>query len=428
MAAYEALLRVEKTNAYSNIELNKVTQGKVHNPGFVRELTYGVIKNRVLLDFYIDKLAANGISSVKRELKVILRIGIYQILYMDSVPEHSAVDETVKLASEVTKGKTGFVNGVLRSFLRRYKAEKDPLDEPSDLDIKYSCEEGLVKLLVSQYGEEKAEEILSTSLETPPLFIRVNTLKTSVSKLSWELGVKGFKVNDTNDTVNLPEGTLEVSGKGILETDEFRNGEFFVQDASSTKAIEEFSPEPGETFIDVCAAPGGKTFAAALKMNDTGRILSIDLHENKLRALKKQADRLGISIIETRQHDAKETDESLWDTADKVLCDVPCSGLGVLRRKPEIKDRPLKNDGRDIAEIQLKILEASSLYVKPSGTLMYSTCTVNKIENEEVVRRFISENSGFEILKEEQLLPASGGADGFYYCILKRVETRRGDN
>ena len=428
MAAYEALLRVEKTNAYSNIELNKVTSGKVHNPGFVRELTYGVIKNRKLLDFYIDKLAANGISSVKRELKVILRMGIYQILYMDSVPEHSAVDETVKLASEVTKGKTGFVNGVLRNFLRRYKAEKDPLDDPSDLDIKYSCEEGLVKLLVSQYGEEKAEEILSTSLETPPLFIRVNTLKTSVSRLSWDLGVKGFKVNDTNDTVNLPEGTLEVSGKGILETDEFRNGEFFVQDASSTKAIEEFSPEPGETFIDVCAAPGGKTFAAALKMNDTGRILSMDLHENKLKALRKQADRLGISIIETRQHDAKEMDESLAGKGDKVLCDVPCSGLGVLRRKPEIKDRPLKNGGKDIAEIQLKILQASSEYVKPSGMLMYSTCTVNRTENEEVVRRFICENGGFEILKEEQLLPVSGGADGFYYCIMKMTETRRGDN
>lgn len=429
LAAYEALVRIDKNRAYSNIELNSVLRksteagsGKdqVRNPGFVRELTYGVTENRTLLDYYIGSLVNNGIDSVKRELKVLLRMGIYQILYMDSVPDHSAVDETVKIAKTLFRGKEGFVNGVLRSFLRgKAQDPHDIADTEERLHILYSCDKGIVHLLISQYGEETAENILRISLKTPPLYIRVNTLKTNASVLSERLRDLGFWVNDNYDHANHDlKDILMVSGRGIIESESFIDGEFFVQDASSAGAVAALGPCPEETVIDVCAAPGGKTFSAAIMMDNRGCIHAMDLHDNKLRALMKQAGRLGIDIIDTEQHDAKEVCDKYIGIADKVICDVPCSGLGVLRRKPEIKDRPLKNDGHDIAEIQYRILSASSEYVKAGGKLMYSTCTVNKTENQEVTERFAAEHSGFSMCESSLTLPESGGPDGFYYCIF----------
>ncbi len=426
LAAYEALVKIDKNRAYSNIELNSVLRRKtdsgdaVKNPGFVRELTYGVTENRILLDHYIGSLVNNGIDSVKRELKVLLRMGIYQILYMDSVPDHSAVDETVKIAKTLFRGKEGFVNGVLRSFLRGKADNPHNIEDPEErLHVLYSCDKGIVHMLISQYGEESAEDILKVSLETPPLYIRVNTLKTDVSGLSEKLRKLGFAVNDNIEYANhIPEGVLQVSGRELIESEPFVSGEFFVQDASSADAVAAFEPEPGDIVIDVCAAPGGKTFTAAIMMQDRGEIRAMDLHDNKLKALRKQAYRLGITIIDTEQHDAKEICEKYKGTADKVICDVPCSGLGVLRRKPEIKDRPLKNEGRDIAEIQYRILSASSAYVRNGGKLMYSTCTVNKTENRKVAERFISDHPDFSMSRSLQTLPESGGPDGFYYCIF----------
>ncbi len=452
MAAYKALVRIEKSKAYSNIELNaileKPAKGKsknsfdpaksrsekpakekadvIVNPGFVRELVYGVVRNRRYLDYYIDDLAANGIESIHKEVTVLIRTGIYQLVFMDSVPDHSAVDETVKIAKLLFPGRGGFVNGILRNFIRlrdkdygkpgcegRNIPVPDIEDPVKRLSVMYSCDEGLVKLLVDQYGTDKAEEFLKVSLETPPLFIRVNTLKTDAAELADSLQKHGFKADIYSNE------SLVVSGRGIIESKEFRDGKFFVQDASSTMAIKALAPEAEEVLIDVCAAPGGKTFSAACMMEGRGRILAMDLHGNKLRALTREAKRLGISIIETRENDAKSKASDIGQ-ADKVICDVPCSGLGVLRRKPEIKDRPLKKDGRELAEIQYMILCSSSEYVKPGGELMYSTCTVNKIENEEVTDRFLSEHGDFSRRCSHVTMPCSGGSDGFYYCILKR--------
>ncbi|MBR2548167.1 MAG: hypothetical protein IKF07_08255 [Eubacterium sp.] len=469
ITAYKALLRIDKAKAYSNIELNSILSEKdpadiVVNPAFVRELVYGVIKNRRYLDYFIDDLARDGIEGVRREIAILLRMGLYQIIFMDSVPEHSAVDETVKITKLLFPGRDGFVNGLLRSFIRKqntyYSKPSDdsrksesvsenkrddvsgsepvsdnkrdiPVPNITDpirrISVMYSCDEGLVRLLAGQYGTEKAEEILRVSLETPPLYVRVNTIKTSSADLISSLTDKGFKADDQSP--DFPD-TLVVSGKGILETKEFKDGLFFVQDASSSQAMKEFGPEPGETLIDVCAAPGGKSFAAAILMDNSGVIHAMDLHGNKLRALTKQAKRLGITIIDTEEHDAKTINKKYAASssgnneygADKVLCDVPCSGLGVLRRKPEIKDRPLLNDGRDLAEIQYRILCSSADYVKPGGELMYSTCTLNRIENEKVTDRFIAGHDGFRVRCSKLTMPCSGGPDGFYYCIMQRVK------
>ena len=488
MAAYKALVRIEKSKAYSNIELNmmleirdkaessvKLNRGRdsagddIVNPGFVRELVYGVVRNRRYLDYFIDSLARDGIESVRKEVVVLLETGIYQIVFMDSVPDHSAVDETVKIAKLLFPGRDGFINGLLRNFVRSYyvnafendsecseagdegsgeadgqkgKAEEgkevarrvpvpDIADDIERMSVMYSCDEGLVRLIAGQYGVGGAEEILSVLLETPPLFVRVNTIKTSSDDLTSSLVSQGFKAEpyeadpsgcacsgaDNKETVS---DILIVSGRGILESKEFRDGLFFVQDASSAMAIKELGLKAGETLIDVCAAPGGKSFAAAVEMQDQGVIHAMDLHGNKLKALIKEAKRLGITIIDTEEHDAKTVLPKYAGTADKVLCDVPCSGVGVLRRKPEIKDRPLVNDGKDLAGIQYKILEASSDYVKQGGELMYSTCTINKIENEEVTDRFLSEHEDFTVRCSRHIMPCSGGPDGFYYCIMRR--------
>lgn len=461
IAAYKALVRIEKSKAYSNIELNAILNDKdnekIVNPAFVRELTYGVVRNRKYLDYFIGSLAKNGIESIRKEVAVLLQTGMYQIVFMDSVPVHSAVDETVKIAKVLFPGRDGFVNGLLRNFVRSYyvfgngngsenseaadersgkenkerqenKEEKEvagtahrPVPDIEDdierMSVMYSCDEGLVRLLADQYGKDKAEEILSVSLETPPLFVRVNTLKTDAKALAGVLTDKGFSAAPYEDN-----DSLIVSGHGILESKEFRDGLFFVQDASSTMAVSALAPKAGETLIDVCAAPGGKTFSAAIQMQDRGVIHAMDLHGNKLRALEKQAKRLGINIIDTEEHDAKNVHPEYAGTADKVICDVPCSGLGVLRRKPEIKDRPLINDGRDLSEIQYRILSASAEYVKAGGELMYSTCTVSRIENEDVTERFLGEHADFKELCSRVTMPCSGGPDGFYYCIMRRGE------
>ena len=519
MAAYKTLVKIEKSKAYSNIELNTMMSDEIVNQGFVRELVYGVIRNRRYLDYYIDELARDGIESIRPEVVVLLRTGLYQIIFMDSVPAHAAVDETVKIAKLLFPGRGGFVNGLLRSFIRLhveldFKAGSDagkadpenaearieiadrgleepvfagtidrslgepvlaetmehgrdleepvfvetddsrrvPIPDIADdmrrLSVMYSCDEGLVRLIAGQYGKDDAEKFLKVSLETPPLFVRVNTIKTSAASLAESLRSQGFAAElyegsvyegSASDTLNentrdvspdnvdrshTDSDTLIVSGRGILETKEFRDGLFFVQDASSGEAVKELSPAAGEVLIDVCAAPGGKTFAAAIGMQNSGVIHAMDLHGNKLRALTKEAKRLGITIIDTEEHDAKAVLEKYEGAADKVICDVPCSGLGVLRRKPEIKDRPLKNDGRDLAEIQYMILCSSSEYVKPGGELMYSTCTINKIENEGVTDRFLSEHEDFKVRCSRHIMPCSGGPDGFYYCIMQRENAK----
>ena len=491
MAAYKTLVKIDKSKAYSNIELNTMMSDEIVNQGFVRELVYGVIRNRRYLDYYIDELARDGIESIRPEVVVLLRTGLYQIIFMDSVPAHAAVDETVKIAKLLFPGRGGFVNGLLRSFIRLHveldlKAGSDagkadpenaearieiadrgleepvfveiddsrrmPIPDIADdmrrLSVMYSCDEGLVRLVAGQYGKDETEKFLKVSLETPPLFVRVNTIKTSTASLAESLRSQGFAAElyegsvyegSASDTLNentrdvspdnadrshTDSDTLIVSGRGILETKEFRDGLFFVQDASSGEAVKEFGPAAGEVLIDVCAAPGGKTFAAAIGMQNSGVIHAMDLHGNKLRALTKEAKRLGITKIDTEEHDAKTVLEKYAGTADKVICDVPCSGLGVLRRKPEIKDRPLKNDGRDLAEIQYMILCSSSEYVKPGGELMYSTCTINKIENEGVTDRFLSEHEDFKVRCSRHIMPCSGGPDGFYYCIMQRENAK----
>lgn len=418
--AYNTLLEMETNQAYSNIELNKqIGELQPDSPAFVRELVYGVIENRVYLDHILQQLIPKGLKGLKKQTLTLLRMGLYQLIFMDSVPDYAAVNEIVKMARRLVPGRDGFVNGVLRG----YNKKKDQLEMPDYdtnpigyLSLKYSFAEWIVKLWSEQYGLEKAEQLLVASNSKPPVSIRVNRLKISRKDLAERLSGKGFEVEHGR----LSERSLFVKGSGLLSTEEFESGLFSVQDESSILAAEILAPKSGETIIDVCAAPGGKTLAISEIMANTGRVLAFDIYEHKLELLKKETQRLGISIIETGEHDGTLLCEKLVQSADRVLVDGPCSGLGVIRRKPEIKYKELEDDGRELADKQLAILETASQYVKKEGFLLYSTCTVNKIENAEVVSRFLRKHKEYELVRSRQLLPGVDETDGFFICKMRR--------
>lgn len=418
--AYQTLFEIEKNQAYSNIELNhQIGQIKPENPAFVRELVYGVLENQIYLDYILKQLIPKGLKGVKKPIKVLLRMGLYQLIFMDSVPEYAAVNETVKLARKVAPGRDGFLNGVLRGYGK--KKSQITMPDPAKnlegyLSVKYSFDPSIVKLWLSQYSAEETETLLANSNMRPPMSIRVNLTKTTPEVLQADLEEQGFVL----EKATLCERVFFVKGSGLLDTKAFEDGHFSVQDTASVLAVDILAPKPGDTVMDICAAPGGKTLAMGEKMENQGRILAFDIYTHKLDLMQIQAQRLGLSIIETGEQDGTVFNEDYIELADKVLVDGPCSGLGVLRRKPEIKHRPVLEDVAELAEKQLLILENACRYVKPDGELLYSTCTINKRENGDVVRAFLKKYPEYEMIEERQLLPGLDESDGFYICKMKR--------
>ncbi|MGN0658604.1 MAG: 16S rRNA (cytosine(967)-C(5))-methyltransferase RsmB [Emergencia sp.] len=418
--AYSVLLAIEKEQAYSNLELNRqIGLQKPEDPAFVRELVYGVLENRIYLDYILEALIPKGLKGIRDRVLTLLRMGLYQMICMDSVPEYAAVSETVRLAKKEARGREGFVNGVLRGYGRKKEQIRlpDAGREPVRyLSVKYSFAEWIVRLWIGQYGMQRTEALLAASNSRPPLSIRVNLTKTTRKELEDELENLGFQVTEGK----LSSRILFVSGSGLLDTDSYRQGKFSVQDQASALAAEMLDPKPGETVLDICAAPGGKSLAMAEIMENKGLIRAFDIYSHKLELMKSEAQRLGLSIIEVSSNDGTVFREDLEASADRVLVDGPCSGLGVIRRKPEIKYRAAEDDGRELAEKQLAILRCSSRYVRPGGRLLYSTCTINRTENEDVVRRFLEENDDFEMSDSRQLLPDEGETDGFFICVMQR--------
>lgn len=417
--AYSTLMDVETKKSFSNLALNHhMILSKPDSPGFVRELVYGVLENKMLLDYYIDQLVKTGAASLKASDRTILRMGIYQLGYMDSVPEYAAVNESVVMAKRFCHGRSGFINGVLRGYLKKRDELQLPdraEDEIRYLSIKYSYEPWIVELWVDEYGVEFTEELLAAGNETPPNTIRLNWLKAKKEDLVEGLEARGFEVQQGEHSPN----ALYVKGSGLLETEFYKHGLFSVQDESSMMVAEKLNPKHGETIMDVCAAPGGKTMAIAERMNNTGRIISSDVYRRKLDLIDREANRLGIRNVETRPWDATRVDSSMVGKADRVLVDAPCSGLGVVRRKPEIKYKEKSAEMDLLPRKQLAILSASAQYVKVGGTLVYSTCTVNPYENQRVVEDFVRKNSRFVIKEMVQLLPNKDGTDGFFICVME---------
>ncbi len=419
-AAYDVLFAVETEGAYSNIALNDtVRREKPPEEAFVRALVYGVLENQIYLDYKLASFVRSGLRKVSPQALILLRMGAYQIEFMDGVPDYAAVGESVRLAKKVCRGRDGFVNGVLRSYqrsaasVRLPEEEKDPVKY---LSVRYSCTEDIAALWMKMFGREGAENLLKAAAGAPPLTVRVNSLRTDAGQLAERLREEGFSA------VPRLDGTaLEVEGTGILSCRAAEEGLFSVQDISSMIMIRALDPKPGETVLDVCAAPGGKSLAAAERMENRGRVISCDIYDHKLALIRKTAERLGISIIETHRNDATKLREEYVGIADRVIADVPCSGLGVIRRKPELKLRITQKEIDNLSEIQYRILENASLCLKKDGTLVYSTCTVSEAENGGVIRRFLEKNRNFFLKEEKQLLPYIDNSDGFYFCTMQRI-------
>ena len=409
--AYLSLVDVESKKAFSNLAINhQVIINKPNSQGFVRELVYGVLESKLTLDYYIDQLLNDGIESLKIPELTIIRMGIYQLGCMNSVPEYAAVNESVMLAKKYCRSKSGLINGVLREYLNKKMQLRLPDradDEVKYLSIKYSYAPWIVELWLEYYNVDFVEELMRAGNETPPMTIRLNWLKIMKKDLIAKLEEQGFEVSEGK----LCQNALNVKGNRLLETEMYKLGMFTPQDESSMLVAEKVAPKHGETVMDVCAAPGGKTTAIAERMNNTGKIIASDIYRRKLDLIDKEARRLGITNIETRS----------WD-ATRVV-DAPCSGLGVVRRKPEIKYKAFTEEMDLLPKKQLAILSASSNYVKPGGTLVYSTCTINPAENEKVTDAFLKRNPSFEKVERTLLLPNINGTDGFFICVMKRDDS-----
>ena len=434
--AFRVLLKIEEDGAYSNLALSHaIRENKLGgvDSAFVSALVYGVLERTITLDEIIRQHSKIPLRKIETETKIILRMGIFQLLYMDKVPAFSAVNESVKLAKRYKLNRSaGFINGVLRGITR----DGQPLRLPDERDalryfsIKYAVPQSLVGLWLSAYGRENTERLLLSLSGRPKLYIRVNTLKTDRAALTAALAQEGVSCEE----VPLLPDALSLSGTGDVEQlKAFRAGLFHVQDLSSQLCVHFLSPQPHEVMHDVCAAPGGKSFTAAQLMRDRGRVYACDLFDHKLKLIRDGACRLGIRSIVTQKRDAASG--MPLPLADRILCDVPCSGLGVLSRKPEIR---AKSDliPQDLPELQYRILCRSAERLAFGGTLVYSTCTLNPAENGENVRRFLAEHADFrgvplplpegvtrafdEPAHELTLMPHTAGTDGFFIALLRR--------
>lgn len=435
--AFEILYKIEKEDAYSTILLQKsIRENKMEklDAAFVSALVYGVLERQLTLDHILKQYSKIPLRKIEMKTRIILRMGIYQLCFMDKVPDSAAVNESVKLAKKQKLMKSaGFINAVLRNFVREDKkyALPDQKNTLEYLSVFYSCPKEIVSLWIDAYGEDVTEKLLKTLSGRPPLTIRVNTLKTSAEALERELTEQGIKVC----RVPFLDTALQVEHTGALEQlPAFQEGKFFVQDASSQMCVHFLDPQPGETAADVCAAPGGKTMGISIQMQNQGKVFAFDLYEHKIHLLQNTARRLGVAIAKAQVRDAA-AEKFTAPFANRMLCDVPCSGLGILRRKPEIrykKDTILNT----LPQLQYKILCNSSSGVTTGGILIYSTCTLNPRENAQVARRFLEEHKDFEALplslpegiergicenpNEITFFPYLTGTDGFFISVFRK--------
>ena len=427
--ALSALIAIRRQNAWADGALKEyIARDRLsrRDAALAARLVYGVVQNRPLLDFDLAQVVSSPLAKLQPVVLDILRLGAYQILFLDKIPVSAAVNEAVEQTKiYANKRAAGLVNGSLRALAR----QKDTLAAPQDLATKYSHPQPLVDCLRASMDEETLEAFLAADNDIPKTALQCNPLIAAPEQVASAL-----------DEAQIPyephpwlPGCFLVSGTGNLEAlPLFQSGAVYVQDPAAKLAALASGAAPGMRVLDCCAAPGGKSFAAAMQMENTGSILSCDLHPHKIALIEKNAARLGISILKAETRSAAEFDPALENGFDLVIADVPCSGLGVIRKKPDIRYKPLDAIER-LPAIQTAILENVCRYVRPGGTLLYSTCTVRKEENEDVARTFLLAHPEFSPepfavpagldLKNEgyaTLLPQKHAADGFFICKLRK--------
>lgn len=431
LTVVKMLMKMESSEAYSNLLLDHAfneAELSDRDKAFAAALFYGVLERRLTLDHVIRTNSKIAFEKLDKAAVQILRTGLYQVLYMPSVPESAAVNESVKMCKKLKCfSAQGFVNGMLRSFIRSgKKISYLGISPEKRLSVEYSCPEWLTEKFISEYGMDFAVRALKASVGKPPVYARVNILRTTTDKVIAELAKHRIKAAPYPGLVNCIR--LEKAGD-IEKCAPFRQGLFHVQDISSQLCCLTLRPVVNETVLDVCAAPGGKSFTLAELMGNNGKLYSMDLHDMRVGLIEDGAARLGIKIITAMQNDASKFNGAL-PQADRVLCDVPCSGFGVIRRKPEIKYKP-PEEFAGLPEIQYRILETSARYVKSGGTLVYSTCTLSRAENDDVADRFAASHPEFMPIVQPVPLSAPGdykrtycpdenGGDGFFTASFRR--------
>ncbi|MBE6617172.1 MAG: 16S rRNA (cytosine(967)-C(5))-methyltransferase RsmB [Ruminococcaceae bacterium] len=415
--ALGSLVALERDGRYSNLEIDSALRKADLNEsdrGLYTRLVYGVTERRITLDHIISQYSSKPVSELDSDVLTALRLGVYQLLWMDRIPDHSAVDESVGL---VSRQKRGFVNGVLRSFLRGNKEYKlpDKSDYPLYLSVKYSVPAPLARMFME--CTDDVEALLEAMNREPHIGLRVNRLKISPEVAA---RMTGGRISKIAPDVVIVDSLDERAKDGL------RDGLWFVQDEASRITSASVGATAGELIMDTCSCPGGKSFSMAIDMGNEGTVRSYDLHKNKLSLVRSGAEKLGITIITTEERDARKPDPNYFGKADRVLCDAPCSGLGVIAKKPDIRYKDM-GDIERLPEIQYGVLCGAAEYVKNGGVLVYSTCTINKAENEAVVTRFLLEHPEFSLDENEFLpggertfMPHIDGCDGFFAARMKK--------
>ena len=436
--ALKTLYRINNEGAYSNIaldeEISKNAQKlNAKDIGLISEIVYGVITWKLTIDEIIKKYSKIRLKKISPWILDILRLSIYQIVFLDKIPKSAAVNEGVNLAKRYGhRSSSGFANAILRKVEKQdYEDFKNIKDEKERLSKQYSMPLWIIEELMGEGLElEKIEEICISSNIRPKVSIRINTLKTNKEELKHILENENIKATDGI----LKDFLVLYKAKNIEKLESFKNGLFTVQDEAAGLTSLILDPKKGESILDACSSPGGKTTYIAQLVENEGQIIAFDIHEHRTRLVEQNAKRLGVNIIETKVQDASKFEEKYVNKFDKILLDVPCLGIGVLKRKPDIKWQKKKEDVKEISEIQYKILENCTKYLKPKGELVYSTCSILKEENENLIKRFLQKNKEFKLekienieeeffkkyLKNEQFLQVyqNKKTDGFFICKL----------
>lgn len=438
--ALDVLLMVEMEGAYSNLALTNAlrhTRLDSRDIGLATELVYGTIGRLNTLDYFLTPLLKTPLEKLEPWVRNLLRLTVYQLLFLDRVPPFAAINEAVEIAKRRGRKASGFVNGVLRGFLRK----KDDIKMPSRekhwarrISIEHSHPEWMVKLWEQAYGRETTEAICVANNARPQVSLRVNSHRTSRDELLQHLEASGVAAHSSDVS---PYGVLLDQGLDVTKLAAFREGLCTVQDESSMLVAQALAPEKGMRVLDCCAAPGGKTTHLAELMEDQGDVLAIDIHEHKIQLIRNIADRLGLTSIQTEAGDIREA-VGQAGLFDRILLDAPCTGLGVIRRKPDLKWQKVPGDVAEIAQLQREMLNTVAEALKPGGVLVYSTCTVAPEENERMVRAFLADHPEFagdplqshlpasvlEGTAEDafmvQIFPQQFGSDGFFIARLKR--------
>ena len=438
VSVIESLKKIFKDKSYSNLIINndiKNIDRKYYS--IYRKSVLGVVENLMYIDWIINHMSKTNTKKMETEVLFTLRLAVYQLYFLENSYENIVVNESVEHIKSIGNIRASkFVNAVLRNIIRNKNNIIDDMNKlpfKEFLSVKYSYPEWLVLKWIEQFGKDKIEDVLIANNSEAPLTVRVNTLKISRDELMNILQINGLVISKSE---NLDKGIIIENPSEIDKSDEYKSGLFSIQSESSMLAGQVLNPKENSIVIDLCAAPGGKSLNAAEMMNNTGKIISRDIYNNKISLINKEKKRLGIDNIAVETYDATKLDEDLIGRADYCIVDVPCTGLGIIRRKPEIKYNKLESDLENIPKIQYKILENASKYLKENGELIYSTCTVNKEENINIIRSFLKNNKNFatvDISKETknnfgtsssgyiEIYPHLHHMDGFFIAKLKRL-------